>query len=63
VELGGVIEGKGGSEGKTGAKEGTTGKVSREGESQDGGELGRTSMVVPGMRDEGSALRCLMKVT
>jgi len=63
AELGGDIEGKGGGEGNIGAEGGDAGKGSREGESQDGGEPGRTSTVVPGIRDEGRASRCSMKVT
>jgi len=53
---------KGGGEGETGAKEHMAGG-SREGESQEGGEVGRSSMVIPGRSDEGSLLRCSMKVT
>jgi hypothetical protein len=63
AELGADVVGKGGGEGNTGAEGGLAGKGSREGESQDGGELGRISTVVPGIRDEGRASRCSMKVT
>jgi len=55
----------GGSAGGTGA----TGVIlvpkwrSSEGESQEGGELGSSSTIVLGIREEGSALRCSMKVT
>src|SRR5216683_911626 len=58
AEEGEVLEEVGGNVGKTGTELGAAGSRSREGESQEGGEPGRTSTVVPGRRDEGRASRC-----
>ena len=64
------IEADRGGEGEIGGREGETGvgvRVaegrSKEGESQDGGDPGSSSTVVPGSREEGSASRCSMNVT
>ena len=63
AKRGGELEENGGGEGGTGAEERTAGGRSIEGESQDGGESGSNSTVVPGRSDEGSVSRCSMKVT
>ena len=52
-----------GEEGETGVDVHPAGGRSMKGESQDGGEPGSSSTVVPGSREEGSASRCSMKVT
>ena len=59
-----------GGEGEIGGREGETGVGvhvaegrSKEGESQDGGDPGSSSTVVPGSREEGSTSRCSMNVT
>jgi hypothetical protein len=64
------IEADRGGKGEIGGRKGETGvggRVaegrSKKGESQDGGDLGSSSTVVPGSREEGSASRCSMNVT
>lgn len=61
--MGGIPEGGGGCEGEMGAVEVSAGRESRQGVSQDRGDPGRISMVVPGRGDKGRASRCSMKVT
>ena len=58
-EAGGI----GGREGATGIDMRAAGGRSMEGESQEGGDPGSSSTVVPGSREEGSASRCSMNVT
>jgi hypothetical protein len=64
------IEAERGGEGEIGGREGEIGVGghvaegrSKEGESQDGGDPGSNSTVVPGSREEGSTSRCSMNVT
>jgi hypothetical protein len=54
---------EGGKAGRMGADIGAEGSMSRDGESQEGGDPGTICTVVPGRRDEGRASRCSMKVT
>ena len=63
AEEGEVLEEVGGNAGKMGAELGVMGSRLREGESQEGGELRRTSTVVSGRRDKGRVSRCSIKVT
>jgi len=57
------LEAKGGLAGETSDFPALPEGGSSEGKSQEGGKPGRSSTVVPGMREEGRASRCLTNVT